>query len=309
MPARWSAWGRFERYVVRVELIGEQIQNGAREAPVAVGGVGGSGTRVVASILTQLGFYLGGDLNDSLDNLWFTLLFKRSSALDCPAAEFEDLLRIFQHVMSGGGELSPADVQTVIAASISPRPQHGPEWLSQRADSLLRECRRPRSLVSRWAWKEPNTHVLLPRLTQFVPQLRYVHVARNGLDMAYSANQNQLHFWGAQVLDGIAAPAGPSRSLKFWVAAERSALQAAAGMKERFLLVNYDRLCANPRTGLAPLLEFFGVEASAERLEAATSLIRAPGTIGRFKQFPRENFDAQDVAFVRDCGFDTDWRN
>ena len=46
-------------------------------APVVVGGVGGSGTRVVAQLLIELGFDMGSDLNESLDDLGFTALFKR----------------------------------------------------------------------------------------------------------------------------------------------------------------------------------------------------------------------------------------
>ena len=38
---------------------------------VAIGGVGGSGTRLIARMLGQLGWYLGDDLNESVDNLWF----------------------------------------------------------------------------------------------------------------------------------------------------------------------------------------------------------------------------------------------
>ena len=45
-------------------------------APVVIGGIGGSGTRVVG-LLQQLGFDIGSDLNDSLDDLSFTALFKR----------------------------------------------------------------------------------------------------------------------------------------------------------------------------------------------------------------------------------------
>ncbi len=45
--------------------------------PVAIGGVGGSGTRLVADIVSQCGFYLGSSLNGNLDNLWFTFLLKR----------------------------------------------------------------------------------------------------------------------------------------------------------------------------------------------------------------------------------------
>ena len=43
--------------------------------PVAIGGVGGSGTRVIAEILIQLGFYIGSDLNSANDNLWFMLTY------------------------------------------------------------------------------------------------------------------------------------------------------------------------------------------------------------------------------------------
>ena len=32
-------------------------------APVVVGGVGGSGTRVIAQLLKTIGFYMGSDLN------------------------------------------------------------------------------------------------------------------------------------------------------------------------------------------------------------------------------------------------------
>ena len=33
-------------------------------APVAIGGVGGSGTRLIAAILRRLDYYMGDDLND-----------------------------------------------------------------------------------------------------------------------------------------------------------------------------------------------------------------------------------------------------
>ena len=48
-------------------------------APVVVGGVGGSGTRVIAQLLQSLDFDMGSDLNESLDDLSFTALFKRPS--------------------------------------------------------------------------------------------------------------------------------------------------------------------------------------------------------------------------------------
>ncbi len=47
------------------------IENG----PVIIGGIGGSGTRVVAEILTLFGYFMGHDLNSAGDILTYTLLF------------------------------------------------------------------------------------------------------------------------------------------------------------------------------------------------------------------------------------------
>ncbi|MEZ5283921.1 MAG: hypothetical protein R2712_03745 [Vicinamibacterales bacterium] len=48
--------------------------------------------------------------------------------------------------------------------------------------------------------KEPNTHVFLDRLAVVYPDMKCVHVVRNGLDMAFSASQNQLRLWGPRFL-------------------------------------------------------------------------------------------------------------
>jgi hypothetical protein len=47
------------------------------KGPIIIGGLGGSGTRIVAEILKKFGYYLGNDLNIANDNLLYTLLLKR----------------------------------------------------------------------------------------------------------------------------------------------------------------------------------------------------------------------------------------
>lgn len=43
---------------------------------IAIGALGGSGTRICAQILIELGVFMGHDLNNANDNLLFTRLFK-----------------------------------------------------------------------------------------------------------------------------------------------------------------------------------------------------------------------------------------
>src|SRR3954462_15420057 len=75
-------------------------------APVAaIGGIGGSGTRVVAGIVNELGFEFAPDLSDALDTLWFTLVFKYREAYNMPAERFCRLYEIFRTAMTGSASI------------------------------------------------------------------------------------------------------------------------------------------------------------------------------------------------------------
>lgn len=270
--------------------------------PVAVGGVGGSGTRLIAQLLLEFGYYLGGDLNESLDNLWFTLLFKRREVLDLDSETFAESLAIFVARMTGRAPVTPRQRALLRRLAAVDRGEHPPEWLEARAQSLDTAPAPP--TAGPWGWKEPNTHVVIDRLAACLPGLRYIHVVRNGLDMAHSANQNQLRFWGERFL-GPGVEVSPRASLRYWHFVHRRVLDVCAPMGERFLLLDYDRLCADPRTGLRRLVEFLGLSLGPEGLDRLAGLVRAPASIGRFRRFGLDCFDPPDLAFVAELGFDT----
>lgn len=270
--------------------------------PVAVGGVGGSGTRLIAQVLLDLGFYLGGDLNPALDNLWFTLLFKRLEVLNLAEGEFDEALHIFISRMTGGSPLSPLQVALVRRLSEADRGLHSQAWLRERADTLLTGPAAPNP--GPWGWKEPNTHLVIDRLAKRLPGLRYIHVVRNGLDMAHSANQNQLRFWG-EVFLGPGMEVSPRASLKYWHRVHRRVLDLCAPLGDRFLLLNYDQLCMDPGAGLRKLGEFLRLPLAPERLAGLVPLAQAPASRGRFKRHGLDCFDPDDVAFVAQLGFDT----
>src|SRR5580658_3856252 len=104
---------------------------------VAVGGVGGRGTRLGAALLQILGYYIGDDLNESLDNLWFTLLFKRRSILMECRADLFTLVSLFFSRMSGEMNFSGEEHARVLRLARDGRLQHPQEWLRQRAESFL----------------------------------------------------------------------------------------------------------------------------------------------------------------------------
>lgn len=272
--------------------------------PAVIGGVGGSGTRLIAAMLRQWGYFIGSDLNQADDNLWFTLLFKRAELWHAEPAEFAAAVEVFRTAMFGGQPLTPAQclqVQGLTAA----RPQHKADWLRQRYASLLQACREPGKRHPLWGWKEPNTHLFLDRLQTAFPRMKYIHVMRNGLDMAYSGNQNQLRLWGGVILGTTDYAITPYWSLRFWCRVHRRVIELGQRMPDRFLLLNYDAFCNNPQAGIDTLGEFLDLPTDEKTLTALRGMVQPPVSIDRFKQHGLQHFDPADVAYVAQLGFDT----
>jgi hypothetical protein len=267
--------------------------------PVAIGGVGGSGTRLVAKIAASLGIDIGHDLNPAHDNLWYTLLFKHPEVPSLAPPAFAARATILTVAMTGERPLDDWERALVRALAAQPRPQHTREWLQERAESLLHATYAPRTPPRRWAWKEPNTHIALPQWRALRPDLRYVHVVRNGLDMAFSRNQNQRDLWGEALL-GRVPEKTPRDSLAYWCAAHRRIADLGRTMGPDFLWLDYDRLCARPEAVLAQLAEFLRVP-TADAL-ALRDLVEPPSSSGRGRGHDLDQFDPDDLRYLRAIG-------
>ena len=269
-----------------------------------VGGVGGSGTRLIAQCLKDAGFHIGTDLNSANDNLWFTLIFKRIEILSSTEEEFDELVNIFTSAMTGGRTFSIYQIKLIEALACRHRQQHPAHWLRQRANTLLSEKLEIKE-KDRWGWKEPNSHIVLDRLKERLKNMKYIHVARNGLDMAYSKNQNQLKFWGPHFINEE-FNITPYYSLKYWRIIHERVLHIGDSMKDNFLFLNYDDFCIKPEKGIKQLFEFLGMEPDSV-MSQLVSLVKPPDSIGRFKQHGTEIFAEEDINFVKSLGFDVDF--
>jgi len=270
-------------------------------SPIAVGGVGGSGTRVVAAILQQAGIFIGNDLNDALDNRWFPLLFTHRGIHTLVEAEFNQRVSLFVAAMTGNRRLTEDDYSIVNQLTARDGFQNNTARPDERAKSLLASVE---SAVNNraWGWKAPNTHVVIERMARVINGLKYIHVARNGLDMAFSQNQNQLRIWGPRIL-GDDCAVTPRNSLRFWCWAHERILQIATGMEPDFLFLKFEDVCSDPETQVRRILTFAGVEADTQLVNRATALVVPPKSIGRHKGQPLDIFDPGDVAFVKRLGF------
>ena len=277
---------------------------------IAVGGLGGSGTRVIARMLQMLDIYVGSSLNSKLDNLWFTLLFKRQSwfrAMPEPD-EFFFALSMFRRAMEDGlaGNLPTSAeerLRTIKVEAVRAGTSLG--LTATTLEEFLHSRRYDRQRYHGWGWKEPNTHVFLPQIAAAIPNLKYVHVIRNGLDMAFSSNQQQLANWGALIgrFDVDRSRLTPKMALDFWIAANRRATDIGNVLgPDMFHLLNYDRLCANPDEEIRGLLRFLRLDGHNPDPASLKEII-APVSLGRFRNHPDHGFTPDQFEAVRELGF------
>lgn len=273
----------------------------SNDYPIAIGGVGGSGTRLIAEIVKTLGYYVGRDLNEQNDNLWFTFLFKRKEIITMSDERFGRICEIFVEGMKEKCSFSPIHLEEIGELELSGRSINEKSWQESRINSALEKKPYPGETIG-WGWKEPNTHIILNRLIKMMPNIKYIHVMRNGLDMAYSANQNQLTLWGSHYL-GDEFECTPYFSLKFWCLVHKRILGIREKMGEQFMLLNYDDLCRHPEMYINRLSDFLGVPISRRVNSKLRELVKRPVSIGRHKEHGVKELDPADVSYVRHLGF------
>ena len=270
---------------------------------VAVGALGGSGTRVIAQILINLGINLGGVLNEPNDNLIFTALFKSPKWYKLShQKEFKSRLRIFDRFMNGQ-TLSATDNYTLLKASLTNK-TIGRDYLYYYKVFLRR--RSIRASVP-WGWKEPNTQLYLEEINDLYPQIKYVHVLRNGLDMAFSSNKYQLKNWGFKydifINDTENNQEISIKQLDYWIESTKEVLSKRSKFQDRFYLLNYTNFCLDPSKEIDKLLRFLDLNINHKELTELTELVRITKSFDRYKQKDISFFRKDQLDFVKQMGF------
>ena len=113
---------------------------------IAIGGVGGSGTRVVTEIIINAGFYMGPDIAQyTKDNFWWTTLLKRPLWYKNlreinPPGKVHETIDVFYHLMQG--KTLSAHHLNFIDECIADRKHRETdhiesEWLQERKSKML----------------------------------------------------------------------------------------------------------------------------------------------------------------------------
>jgi len=227
--------------------------------PLVIGATGGSGTRVVARIARHAGYDLGRNLNSAEDALEFY--------------SFHDKwINRFVSARSEGRVLPRSEMVEMESEFQSALDRHFPANL--RAGKF-------------WGWKAPRSIYLLPFLHAQFPDLKFMHVLRDGRDMVLSPNQNQLRKHASAVLiwrERLFSSA-PERAMLLW---ERVNLRAAkfgeSELRENYLQVRFEELCVKPLETTAQIVNFLGARVDPEPIARAE--ISPPATLQRWLKYP-----------------------
>lgn len=230
------------------------------DAPIVVGCTGGSGSRVISQILRELGVFMGDECNKADDAI--------------PFCEFD--WRWGRYIMLASGAHTPKGQALQVARPL----------LHASARRVLRRKinrhLRP-STGGRWGWKHPHSYLLLPFLQSQLPRMRFVHLVRDGLDMATSSNQRQVRRYGDLFVTQAERHLDPAvLAACFWSRANIAAYEAGQRhLGDRYVCLRFEDLCEHPLESVTMLARRLQIPASASDLQRAAALPASPATVGR----------------------------
>lgn len=222
---------------------GAQTITSATRAPVIVIGMHRSGTSLVAKILSELGVYIGAELD-------------RHNEAMCFKHVNQELLR------SQGAHWA------------KPEP-----FVSKLGDCAFLEQKLGLALVSlerwapsygeidadqAWGWKDPRNTLTLPVWREIFPEARVIHVVRNGLDVALSLGRREprrlLRLLRRRPMrDEVMVPPTIARGYALWSSYMHIALDLESHGSP-WLTLRYEDIVSNPHPAVAALIQFLGIE-------------------------------------------------
>lgn len=238
--------------------------------PVIVFNKSHSGSRLLAALLQDQGVFMGAVLNESHDALPFLPFVERVVMDHHPA--FAAL---------HGSDGLPAPLERA---------------LSDALDAHLAGHRPGQP----WGWKLCETVYALPVLARAFPGARFVHLLRDGRDVAFSDHvAPELPFWRRVYFATDALRAWQGMGLRYadyirrphlynaqhWQESVRLARSYGAMLGPAFREIRYEALCADPMAEGRALMRWLGHATNEEALSALAERTER-GAIGKHRRQP-----------------------
>lgn len=131
---------------------------------------------------------------------------------------------------------------------------------------------------AQWGWKEPHAYLMLWYFNLIYPtRMRFVHVLRDGRDMAYAPITGLPVFWTG---DMPGEGATPREVMTLWMMTNMQAANFGEHVLWNYHQVRFEDLCSNPEPHIKALYKFLELQGD---VGAACELVKPPGSIGRWQ--------------------------
>jgi hypothetical protein len=246
--------------------------------PIIVFNKSHSGSRILARLLESAGVFMGSHLNESHDSL--------------------DILELVKYLVT--------HYYPDYSALWDPRPRADLELsrligsvFEKHLEGLSMDAGRP------WGWKLCETVYALPVLDYCFPGARFIHLIRDGRDVAFCDHKapddpfwrkvyfNTEHirtFSGLRLTSQAYRRQSHLFNAIHWVNSVSIGRNFGAMLRERYAEVRYEDLCRNFVHTATKLFEATGIEASEKAMENTEAALYV-SSIGKHKACPRRSVE------------------
>jgi len=271
---------------------------------ISIGALGGSGTRAVAEVFIKAGIYMGNDLSFPNDNLIFSRIFKNPEWFKTSTLSDKiNRLSIFRKYMQNEA-LNISELYDLYKAAYSNKIEKSKVPFYLYNLKMLVNNSNPRTI---WGWKEPNTHIYLDLILKHYKNIKYIHLIRHGLDMAFSDNKQQLYNWGWLYNINITGNETENelsvKQLDYWIASTQKVLETAKKYNQNILLLNHSNFCNNPISEIDNLLDFCDLKISENERAELYNIPANTGSNNRYIDKDLSIFGSEQLKSVEQYGF------
>jgi hypothetical protein len=242
-------------------------------APIIVFNKSHSGSRVLARLLEAAGVFMGSRLNESYDSL--------------------DIFKLVEYLV------------TQYYSDYSPLwdPRRPPDLdlarlLENVFDAHLQNMNGDPE--RNWGWKLCETVYALPVLDYCFPSARFVHLIRDGRDVAFSDHKApDSAFWRKvyfntdriRTISGLRLTAQAYRRQSYifnsihWVNSVSAGRSYGAMLRERYLEIRYEDLCLNFDSTARQLFDKLSIDEGEKALRTMQPSVNG-SSIGKYKTYP-----------------------
>lgn len=250
--------------------------------PVIIIGMHRSGTSMIASMLEELGLYIGKKKEGNHEAVFFLelndwMLRQSGGAWDNPEP-FKYLLanEKMRQLVKGYLEFSLRTPRVTSYLGLG-------NYLNYRS---------PLNLDIPWGWKDPRNTYTLPIWQDIFPAAKVIHVFRNGVDVANSlkvrqekrlARGQELYRRRKPLFNLLSKRGGFTHSARcsslmgsfsLWEEYLQEAQRHVAALGHRALEVHYESFLERPQAHLANLVDFCNLDVTASRIEEVAGHVK-----------------------------------